>query len=388
MPLLDLKGDAAGVSAVAAEYGVPTALIEITAQFSGAADLLRVLPVDDALLQAPSQLMLLLPPHLRGAAEAPVMAATRAEIQSPDPSSWGVIQRLCAADSETTRTVGFALRDLVETGLGSVVAGPPSGLSSLTTNPGLWVVQMPGLTLPSPESAPESWSPIERVGMACLRGCLAWMVRTTGRREFRGRSKVVIVPEVHLLTKTPDGASFLDYIARVGRALGASLVLDTQDPASILKLPGLVEQITTLFAFSLRSREQVDSLLELLGRPQTAPYQTLVRGINTAANGKSIRHGHCIMRDRWDEVATVQIDIPSQQRSSPPPHHPRIRTRQPAHPAHRSPPRTPRPLRRRPDEDLDPRRHRPSRSPHPARPAPGRRPRRPLHRRPGERQRR
>ncbi|TDW75446.1 ATP-binding protein [Kribbella pratensis] len=313
VPLLDLKGDAAGVSAVAAEYGVPTAVIEITAQFSGAADLLRVLPVDDALLQAPSQLMLLLPPHLRGAAEAPVMAATRAEIQSPDPSSWGVIQRLCASDSETVRTVGFALRDLVETGLGSVVAGPPSGLSSLTTNPGLWVVQMPGLTLPSPESAPESWSPIERVGMACLRGCLAWMVRTTGRREFRGRSKVVIVPEVHLLTKTPDGASFLDYIARVGRALGASLVLDTQDPASILKLPGLVEQITTLFAFSLRSREQVDSLLELLGRPQTAPYQTLVRGINTAANGKSIRHGHCIMRDRWDEVATVQIDIPSQR---------------------------------------------------------------------------
>jgi hypothetical protein len=172
---------------------------------------------------------------------------------------------------------------------------------------------MPGLTLPSPESAPESWSPIERVGMACLRGCLAWMVRTTGRREFRGRSKVVIVPEVHLLTKTPDGASFLDYIARVGRALGASLVLDTQDPASILKLPGLVEQITTLFAFSLRSREQVDSLLELLGRPQTAPYQTLVRGINTAGNGRSIRHGHCIMRDRWDEVATVQIDIPSQR---------------------------------------------------------------------------
>ena len=217
------------------------------------------------------------------------------------------------SESETIRTVGFALRDLVETGLGSVVAGPPSGLSSLTTNPGLWVVQMPGLTLPSPESAPESWSPIERVGMACLRGCLAWMVRTTGRREFRGRSKVVIVPEVHLLTKTPDGASFLDYIARVGRALGASLVLDTQDPASILKLPGLVEQITTLFAFSLRSREQVDSLLELLGRPQTAPYQTLVRGINTAANGKTIRHGHCIMRDRWDEVATVQIDIPSQR---------------------------------------------------------------------------
>ncbi|MDX3003288.1 ATP-binding protein [Kribbella solani] len=327
VPLLDLKGDAAGVSAVAAEYGVPTAVIEITAQFSGAADLLRVLPVDDALLQAPSQLMLLLPPHLRGAAEAPVVAATRAEIQSPDPSSWGVIQRLCASDSETVRTVGSALRDLVETGLGSVVAGPPSGLSSLTTNPGLWVVQMPGLTLPSPESAPESWSPIERVGMACLRGCLAWMIRTTGRREFRGRSKVVIVPEVHLLTKTPDGASFLDYIARVGRALGASLVLDTQDPASILKLPGLVEQITTLFAFSLRSREQVDSLLELLGRPQTPPYQTLVRGINTAANGKSIRHGHCIMRDRWDEVATVQIDIPSQRvaallRTTPESEHP------------------------------------------------------------------
>ena len=55
-------------------------------------------------------------------------------IQSPDPSSWGVILRLCASDSETTRTVGFALRDLVETGLGSVVAGPPSFalLSSLT----------------------------------------------------------------------------------------------------------------------------------------------------------------------------------------------------------------------------------------------------------------
>lgn len=312
VPLLDLKGDAGGVSAVARDYGVPTSIVEITSRFSGAADLLRVLPVDDALLQVPSQLMLLLPPHLRGAAEAPVMAATRAEIQSPEPSSWGVIQRLCQSESETIRTVGSALRDLVETGLGSIVAGPPTGVSSLTTDPGLWIVQMPGLTLPSPESAPESWSPIERVGMACLRGCLAWMVRTTGRREFRGRSKVVIVPEVHLLTKTPDGAAFLDYIARVGRALGASLVLDTQDPASITKLPGLVEQITTLFAFSLRSKDQVDSLLELLGRPQSPPYQALVRGINTAANGKTIRHGHCIMRDRWDEVATIQIDIPSE----------------------------------------------------------------------------
>lgn len=312
VPLLDLKGDLGGVVNVAQDYRIRSAVTRISPKHSGAADLFRFLAPDEAVLQVPAQLMLIAPRELRGGAESLMVEAVRAEIEGEEyPTSWGVIQRLKnSADDAQSRRLGSALHSLTQDGMGSIVAGPPATDALLSTEPGLWLIQMPGLTLPEPTSDADQWTPPERVSMAALRGVLIWIIHTSGNPVFRRRSKVVGIPEVHLLAKTPDGSSFMNNVARMGRAFGTSLVLDTQDSESITKNVGLIEQVTTAFVFSLRSAEQLAGAADLLNLPNNPSTHELIRNINTNPD-RSIRHGHCLMRDRNEEIATIQWEYPT-----------------------------------------------------------------------------
>lgn len=312
--IFDLKGDLGGVVEAAHDYKIPAAFTRISPEHSGAADMFRFLATDEAVLHIPAQLMLIAPPNLRAGAESLIVEAVREEAEgSATPTTAGVISRLMNNTGEAgaqARRLGKALYDLTRDGIGSVVAGNPTDVADpLNTDPGLWLVQMPSLSLPGPTSDPDQWTPPQRVSMAALRGILQWMVHTSGSPIFRSRAKVVAIPEVHLLAKTTDGASFLDNLARMGRAFGTSLVLDTQDSITITSNPGLVEQVTTAFVFSLRSPEQLAGAAELLGLPDHPSTHNMIRGINTNSD-RSIRHGHCLMRDRHEEVATVQWEYP------------------------------------------------------------------------------
>ncbi|MFG1820571.1 ATP-binding protein [Kribbella sp. NPDC049174] len=310
--IVDLKGDLAGVVDAARDYDIPSAVTEISPKHSAAADMFRFLAADQAVLQIPAQLMLIAPRELRAGAESLIVDAVRAEATgSEQPTTYGVIQRLMASEDSQTSRLGRALYGLTQDGIGSIVAGPPSGLEDpLSSEPGLWLVQLPNLILPTPTSDPDQWTPPERVSMAALRGVLTWLINTSGNPAIRSRAKVIGIPEVHLLDKTNDGASYLDRSARMGRAFGTSLVLDTQDSVTITGNPGLVEQISTCFVFSLRSQEQLSGAAALLGLPDHPTTYSLIRNINTNPD-RSIRHGHCLMRDRHDEVATVQWEYPS-----------------------------------------------------------------------------
>lgn len=309
--LLDFKGDLTGVARVAQRYGIKHQLIEVGSQFSGAADLFRVIPGEDAVLAVHRQLMLLAPHSMKGAAETILLRAVTHIAEQPNPSSWAVIQHLCAQEDPVEHSLGVALRDLAKTPLGSTVAGPlAEGVSTFRTDPGLWIVQLPKPTLPQAGSLPEQWDTSERVAMACLRGFLAWVVYTMGISELRTMRKVVGIPEVHTLTATNDGAQFLDSIARTGRALGGSLAFDTQDASSINALTGLVEQITNVFAFAQVSDEEKNAALRLLGMETSEANRNLIAGINSSGEGE-IRHGHCVFRDFRGRHATLQWDLAS-----------------------------------------------------------------------------
>ncbi|WP_432951310.1 ATP-binding protein (plasmid) [Kribbella sp. CA-253562] len=310
--ILDLKGDLAGVVDVAKDYGIPSAVTEISPKYSGAADMFRFLATDQAVLQIPAQLMLIAPRELRAGAESLIVEAVRTEAaESTRPTTNGVIQRLMSSDDTQASRLGRALWGLTQDGIGSIVAGPPTDVADpLSTEPGLWLVQLPNLSLPTPTSDPDQWTPPERVGMATLRGLLTWLINTSGNPLIRSQAKVIGIPEVHLLAKTNDGASYLDRSARMGRAFGTSLVLDTQDSETIANNPGLVEQLRTIFVFSLRSMDQLVGAAELLGLPNHPSTYNMIRNINTKPD-RSIWHGHCLMRDRRDEVASVQWEYPN-----------------------------------------------------------------------------
>ncbi|WP_331720121.1 ATP-binding protein (plasmid) [Streptomyces sp. NBC_01136] len=312
---LDFKGDLGGVVTAARRYGLNAHLVETGQRFAGTADLFALLAeegVDVARGEVPTQLSMATPEWLREkGAEIPITRAVNAVIREGEPATWKVIEYLRQMDDALGRETGEALYELAQNSLGAPFMGrPTSSAPPITPSPGIWVVQMPGLSLPGPGSSRKEWNPAERLSVALMHSMLAFGVTTAGRRDLRGLRKAVCVPEVHVLTATEQGAKFLDYIARVGRALHTALVLDTQDPESLVRLVGVLEQLSTVAGFQLTTPEQQDALAQLLGLPKDAHTRALIHSVGLLPDG-DIRHGHCVIRDHRFRCATVQWDVPS-----------------------------------------------------------------------------
>lgn len=312
---LDFKGDLGGVVTAGQRFGLNSHLIETGPRFSGVADLFKLLDKEGserAQIEVPAQLGIAMPPHLRArGAETPVQHAVNAVIASGEPATWKVIDFLRRSEDPLARETGEALYELGQTAIGAPFMGRPAeGSAPLTPEPGIWVVQIPGLSLPGTADDREDWNVLQRMSVALMHSMLAYGITTAGRKDLRGLRKAVCVPEVHVLTATKEGSAFLEYIARVGRALSTALLLDTQDPESLARLVGVIEQLTTVFGFQLTNSRQQDALAEMLGLPPGKHTRSLIQSIGLNADGE-IRHGHAIIRDRRFNSATAQIDIPT-----------------------------------------------------------------------------
>lgn len=314
---LDFKGDLGGVVSAGKRYGLNAHLIETGPRFAGVADLFRLLDKEGserAQIEVPAQLGIAMPPHLRArGAETPVQHAVNQVIAQGDPATWKVIEHLRQSEDPLARETGEALYELGQTGIGAPFMGRPrEGSAPLVPEPGIWVVQIPGISLPGASDDREDWNVLQRMSVALMHSMLAYGITTAGRKDLRSLRKVVAVPEVHVLTATREGSSFLEYIARVGRALSTALLLDTQDPQSLAKLVGVVEQLTTVVGFQLTVAAQQDALAELLGLPVDEHTRTLITSIGMKGD-REIRHGHSIVRDRRFSAATTQWDIPTEE---------------------------------------------------------------------------
>ncbi|MEU8779918.1 ATP-binding protein [Streptomyces sp. NPDC048606] len=313
---LDFKGDLGGVVDVAARYGLPAHLVQLTRSMAGTADLITLLAEagrDAARAEVPALLGLVTPAHLRAAgAETVIQAATNAVLDRPDPATWRVIEHLRSSADGLARATGEALGELAQTPHGALIMGRPEGAPALAPTPGVWVVQLPGLSLPRAGEARETWTTVQALSVAVMHAVLAYGILTSGRPDLRTMPKLVAVPEVHVMTGTPQGRHFLDYLARVGRALGTHMHLDTQDADGLASMPGVVEQLATVVAFQLTSAAQQDAAGELLGLPPGSHTRDRLRDIGLEPDGE-VRHGHCIIRDRRLRAAQVQWDIPTQE---------------------------------------------------------------------------
>ncbi|MFK0296339.1 ATP-binding protein [Streptomyces sp. NPDC090442] len=310
--MLGFKGDEAGLIRAGQYLGLDSHHVTCGTDTPAVADLFRLLPKGDAALQVVSQMLIMLPERMRdGGVETHLLKACNAVAELDDPASWRVLELLKNSEDDLAQEAGYALEEVSRTQLGAPLLGAPrEGASPLRPEPGLWLVQVPGLTMPQAGTVPRDMTMTERVSLALMRGLIAYALSTSARADLRNLPKVVAVPEVHVLTGTDDGRRFLDYIARTGRALDTSLAIDTQDPKSLLGLDGVMEAITTVCGFEQSTRAQQDALAELLRLPVGDASRALIHGVGKDAHG-NIRHGHCIVRDRRDRVATMQWDAPS-----------------------------------------------------------------------------
>ncbi|KII27139.1 hypothetical protein M707_23580 [Arthrobacter sp. AK-YN10] len=341
--LLDVKGDLTGAARVAKEFGLPHGVIEITPKYAGCADPFAVLaPNQDPPLAVTRQLTLLAPKRFQHIAETVVLGAARKEFDEAEgrgetPSTWNVIQLLRADDREDVRELGDALEDLARTDLGSVIAGRPTGVSALSREPGLWIAQFPNLVLPDGTKPVEDLDASERLALAVMRAFLQYVLSVSSSKELRSMKKSIGVPEVHRLLRMPDGADFLVVCARMGRAFGTHLLLDSQDVTGVAAHEGLVEQLTAVFIYQLTSRRQQDAAAELIQRQPSQELRDLIYSIGIDYSGQDddtdvteeeffggmekadrereeivIRHGHCIYFDWQSRAATMQRLFPSE----------------------------------------------------------------------------
>ncbi len=314
--LFDIKIEGAGLAHLANAYGLPAQVLRVGVEHSGSADLFNVFDRNAAPLAVARQLTLMAPKSMKGIAETVTLAAasTIAKSSFEKPSTWATIQLIAQSTSPETAALGAALIDLAQTPLGAAVAGPPSGKRVLREEPGVWVLQLPGLSLPGPQIQQDDWDANQRLSMAAMRAFMAHTMEVASQQHMRTMPKLIAWPEVHRLLRTEDGKDFLDQLARLGRALNANLMIDSQDATGISEIEGVVEQLSTVFGFQLTTATQQDALAELLHLDPNANTRDLIRemGFQMGTDGETeIRKGHCIYRDWRDNAAFVQIDLPT-----------------------------------------------------------------------------
>lgn len=314
--ILDFKGDMTGAVRVAEEYGLPHSRTVIDENASGSLDLFGALADRDNAKEAVARLLqLLAPPNYADIAEDATLAATTAVAETHnEPSTWASIQWLLEETNhrdERWSGLGRSLTNLASTTLGRPVAGPRDSSLGLPTDPGLWLVQMPGLTLPGMKKSQRDWDQTERLSMALMRSVITTVVQITGAEAMRSMPKTIMIPEVHNLLKIADGSDFLDTTARIGSANRTHLILDSQDVVGVASHEGLVEQLNTVYCFHLRSPTQQRAAAEVLDLPETKDTYKAIGGLARSATKHVIRKGHCIMRDSTGQSAQVQWQVPS-----------------------------------------------------------------------------
>jgi hypothetical protein len=302
--LTDQKGDLGGIVDACGLLGIPVTTISTATQASGTADPFRYVESPaEAASMAVDFLLQTFGPTTRPAAESIVRAAGNVIAAHPDPdkrSTHHIIELLRNSKNKANAAVGADLHETAKDPNARAVMGawtPGTQTLSAATR-GLVYFRLEGLRLPEEDSAETSWKPGERVSMMALQASYAFITYMVGR--IKGVPKTVGLTELHLITGYAFGRALIGRLARTAAALDCNVFLDTQACAELVAIKGLIDQISTVFAFRVDSDDEAIAQARLLKlEPEDAVLQ----------RQQSWRPGQCEVRDRWGQVAPFQFDL-------------------------------------------------------------------------------
>lgn len=326
--ITDLKGDinGHGLAALCQEFGLPFSHVELTEHDNGSLDPFVTVDGSGVVDEATAQLMGLLPTADARACEGVIgyACANVADTSGSAARSWMVVDELdklatSAAGTDKATVLRLAvdgLRTAQRHGLGRLIVGKPQDgvANKLQATHGLTLITVPGASLPSAKESADRWDAPQRSSSAALRGIFAWVSSTVQLPAMRASHKIAFFPECHLLTGTQAGRTALERASRMWASYGVSLMLDTQDAASLTDA-GFREGIGLTFVFGQQARESQRAACEILGLEESDEMCDVVGGLGDsdewqAREGHAIRRGHALVRDRTGRVASVQIVVP------------------------------------------------------------------------------
>ena len=121
-------------------------------------------------------------------------------------------------------------------------------------------IRMPGLSLPEPSAARDTYTRAERVSVATLSLVAAYALRLIS--GDRSRHKVVGLDEIWFLLASPQGRQVINRLVRLGRAFNATLLLGTH---RIGDLGDLSDLIGVVFVFGQDSEDAARAALRFIG---------------------------------------------------------------------------------------------------------------------------
>jgi hypothetical protein len=226
--------------------------------------------------------------------ENAVSLAVKDTVREGSRSLSRVVELLLASDRAGARDAGEALEVIRDFGLARLGFGDGHTAGIEAVKP-VTTIRMPGLSLPEPSAARDTYTRAERVSVATLSLVAAYALQLIS--GDRSRHKVVGLDEIWFLLASPQGRQIINRLVRLGRAFNATLLLGTH---RIGDLGDLADLIGVVLVFGQDSDEAASAALRFIGLEPTRELVGLVR---------ELRAGRCLMRDLSGRVGEVQVDL-------------------------------------------------------------------------------
>lgn len=226
--------------------------------------------------------------------ENAVSLAVKDTVREGSRSLSRVVELLLASDRAGARDAGEALEVIRDFGLARLGFGDGQTTEIQAVKP-VTTIRMPGLSLPEPSAARDTYTRAERVSVATLSLVAAYALQLIS--GDRSRHKVVGLDEIWFLLASPQGRQIINRLVRLGRAFNATLLLGTH---RIGDLGDLADLIGIVLVFGQDSDEAASAALRFIGLDPTRELVGLVR---------ELRAGRCLMRDLSGRVGEVQVDL-------------------------------------------------------------------------------
>ena len=226
--------------------------------------------------------------------ENAVSLAVKDAVREGSKSLLRVVELLGESDRAGAREASEALEVIRDFGLARLGFGGGNTTADRTEMP-VTTIRMPGLSLPEPSAARDTYTRAERVSVATLSLVAAYALKLIS--GDRSRHKVVGLDEIWFLLASPQGRQVINRLVRLGRAFNATLLLGTH---RIGDLGDLSDLIGVVFVFGQDSDDAGAAALRFIGLDPTRELVGLVR---------EFRAGRCLMRDLNGRVGEVQVDL-------------------------------------------------------------------------------
>lgn len=229
--------------------------------------------------------------------EHAIARAVRDSARDGGRSTRAVLDRLRTLDVEAGPQAADALSVIADVGLARLGFATTHEGDSAPAQLPLTTIRTPGLTLPEPGVARETYTRAERISVATLSLVAALALRLVS--GDRSRHKVVLLDEAWFLLASAQGRAVINRLVRLARAYNATVLLVTQ---RLDDVEGIRDLVGTWLIFGQDADSEATHALHLLGI-EASP--------NRVGMLRSARAGRCMMRDLQGRVADVQVHCPN-----------------------------------------------------------------------------